>query len=84
MNCLAKCVKSYQQERATVEAAAARLERELDVVQLVKTNRFVRNLARLLLTQRERTLMRMQADKRIVHKPETPTTSDPESDQHLD
>jgi len=82
-----KCCRwlSRRRQRRYYETAKTSLEKELDVVQYIKNIRIFRNLLRLILSPRERKLIRMQSYKSVVSidKKQSENSSDFDSDQYV-
>ena len=60
MSLLSKCFKSLRRDHYYFEAAQERLAKEMGIELIIKNNRFVTNIVRLLTTKRERRLAKMQ------------------------
>ena len=76
---LAKCIKSLRTDRTLLEQAQQGLERELDVKQMIRQSRMVRNALMFLTTKRERRLIRMQSRLNVL-VPRDERTADDSSD----
>ena len=63
------------------DKAQSVLEKEIDIVRLVRGHRLLRSLSRLLLSQRERQLMRIQAEHRVIRSKSKNSASDSSSDK---
>jgi len=67
-SCLCKTLSDRKSRIQSFERAQEALSRELDILHFVKLGRLVHNACRLLLSQKERKLIKMQADRAIVHE----------------
>lgn len=69
--CFLRCCKSLKRQQADLHNQDARqkLERELDVLGFIRNMRLMRSLSRLVLTARERKLVRIRTFKRTTLDP---------------
>jgi hypothetical protein len=73
----AKCCPCCKNQRfRAYELAQEKLERDMDVVRLIKHNWFIRNALKYLLSSRERRLLRMQARSHVVNLDPKPDVED--------
>jgi len=63
------------------EKAQSVLVKEIDIVRLVRSQRLLRSLSKLLFSQRERKLMRTQAEHCVIHSKTKISASDSASDK---
>jgi hypothetical protein len=63
---LSKCFKSLRKDDWHFEVAQDRLSKEMDIERMIKNNRFVTNILRLLTSSRERKLAKMQTFMSVI------------------
>jgi len=65
---LVKCCKRLQRDKTSdrCEQAKVRLERELDIVKVIKSQRLLRKISTLLLSPTEQKLIRLQKSQRTL------------------
>ena len=82
LSLLAKCFKALRRKEDPWYARAeTSLGKELNIVRLIRGNRLVRNLLRLLTSQRERRLAMLQAKSNILVAEPDPATSSADTDR---